>query len=77
MYRSALTCTGTAIVQACIIPADKWEGVTARWWREIAESRLERLEHFALRRCFDSSWLGGGRCDPDPGSNEPAYLKRP
>jgi hypothetical protein len=24
----------------------------------------------------DSSWTGGGRCDPDPQSNEPEFLKR-
>jgi hypothetical protein len=76
LQKPTLTCSGSATVQVCIIPAEKWETLTARWWRELAESRLERLSHHALRRCYDSSRLGGGKCDDDPSSNEPAYIHR-
>ncbi|MGL4525877.1 MAG: hypothetical protein ACRCUC_02760 [Aestuariivirga sp.] len=76
MQKPTLACTGTATVQVCIVPPEQWERLTARWWRELAESRLERLTDRALRRCYDSSWLGGGQCDPDPASNEPQFIKR-
>jgi hypothetical protein len=74
--QSVLTCTGNTTVQVCVFPASQWPELNAHWWRQLAESRLERLTHFALRRCYDSSWFGGGHCDADPASNEPAFLKR-
>jgi hypothetical protein len=74
--RSKLTCTGSALVQICGFSSEQWERVTALWWRQLAESRLERLDYFALRRCYDSSFFGGVKCDENPTSNEPEYLKR-
>jgi hypothetical protein len=71
-----LVCSGSTEVQTCVVPADQWSKLESRWWRAIAEQRLERLQHHALRRCYDSSWLGGGTCDPDPASNEPEFVKR-
>ncbi len=73
---AALGCEGGANAQVCIFPAELWPRIEARWWRAIADERLERLDHHALRRCYDSSGLGGGNCDPVPGSNEPEYRKR-
>jgi hypothetical protein len=75
-HRPLLACDGDQYVQICIVPTDKWPPLEARWWRAIAESRLERLHHHALRRCYDSSSLSGGNCDPDPRSNEPQFQKR-
>jgi hypothetical protein len=75
-HRPLLACDGDQRVQSCVVPAEKWTQLELRWWRAIAESRLERLHHHALRRCYDSSWFGGGSCDPDPASNEPKYDKR-
>jgi hypothetical protein len=74
--RALYACNGGANVQVCTIPAEQWPRLEARWWRAIAEQRLDRLDHLALRRCYDSSWLGGGICDPVPGSDEPEYRKR-
>ncbi|MCX8571179.1 hypothetical protein [Aminobacter sp. MET-1] len=71
-----LRCNGDQLAQVCTIPGDRWPVLEARWWRAIAEQRLERLRDRALRRCYDSSWSGGGRCEPDPESDEPAYLYR-
>jgi hypothetical protein len=76
LERPTLACTGSTTVQVCFVPDAQWEKLTARWWRELAESRLERLTDRALRRCYDSSWLGGSQCDPDPASNEPQFVKR-
>jgi hypothetical protein len=73
--RALYACNGGANVQVCTIPAEQWPRLEARWWRAIAEQRLDRLHDHALRRCYDSSWLGGGKCDPLPGSNEPEYRK--
>jgi hypothetical protein len=75
-HRPLLACGGDQYVQVCIVPADKWPPLEARWWRAIAESRLERLHHHALRRCYDSSLFGGGTCDADARSNEPQFQKR-
>lgn len=71
-----LTCTGDERAQVCTIAKEKWVALEARWWRSIAESRLERLNHHALRRCYDSTWSSGGTCEADPNSNEPAYNYR-
>jgi hypothetical protein len=68
-------CSGTATVQVCVIPPDQWDRLTARWWRALAESRLDRMRDRAVRRCHDSS-SSVGQCDPDPASNEPQYIKR-
>jgi hypothetical protein len=75
-HQPLLECGGDLSVQACIVPADTWPLVEMRWWRAIAEQRLERLHHHALRRCHDSSWFGGGACDADQRSDEPHYTKR-
>lgn len=72
--RPLLRCKGDELVQACTIADEQWSALNALWWRAIAEQRLERLRDRALRRCYDSSWLGGGTCEPDPRSDEPAYL---
>lgn len=68
------TIAGDELVQACTIADEQWPDMNARWWRAVAEQRLERLRDRALRRCYDSSWFGGGTCEPDPESDEPAYL---
>lgn len=72
--RPPLQCTGGELVQACTIVAEQWPAIEAHWWRAIAEQRLERLRYHAQRRCYDSSWFGGGTCEPDPDSDEPAYF---
>lgn len=69
-----LQCNGDPLVQLCLIANDQWRDLDALWWRAIAEQRLERLQHYALRRCYDSSWFGGGTCKDDPASDEPAYF---
>jgi hypothetical protein len=74
--RALYACNGGANVQVCTVPAEQWPRLEGLWWRAIAKQRLERLDHHALRRCYDSSWLGGGICDPVPGSDEPEYRKR-
>lgn len=76
MQKPALTCTGSKTVQVCVIPADKWEALTARWWRELAESRLDRMRDRAVARCHAGPPEGSGRCDADPASNEPTFVKR-
>lgn len=47
----------------------------ALWWRSIAEGRLERLRHGALRACYDSGGLFGRpkSCDSVRGRGWPAY----
>jgi hypothetical protein len=74
--RALYACNGGANVQVCTVPAEQWPRLEGLWWRAIAKQRLDRLDHHALRRCYDSSWLGGGICDPVPGSDEPEYRKR-
>ncbi|KAA3506303.1 hypothetical protein [Agrobacterium rosae] len=69
-----LLCEGDELAQACTIADEQWPALNALWWRAIAEQRLERLRDRALRRCYDSSFFGGGACEPDPESDEPAYL---
>lgn len=71
-----LECKGDKQVQFCTIPDEQWPALDARWWRFIAEARLGRLDHYALRRCYDSSLSGDGTCIPDPKSDEPEYLHR-
>jgi hypothetical protein len=74
-----MTCSGDTLVQACIVAAHAWDGVTLQWWRFLAEGRLERFGDRALRRCYDDNLAkgGGDHCKPDPTSNEPAYVWRP
>jgi hypothetical protein len=74
-----MTCSGDTLVQACIVAAHAWDGVTLQWWRALAESRLERFRDRALARCYDDNLAkgGGDHCKPDPTSNEPAYIWRP
>lgn len=68
-------CRGAANVQVCTVPAERWPLMEMRWWRSIAEARLERLQHHALRRCYDARKVESARnCEPVPGSDEPAYL---
>jgi len=71
-----LECKIDRQVQVCSIPEGQWPALEARWWRYIAEARLERLDHYALRRCYDSTWFGGGACIADPKSDEPKYFHR-
>jgi hypothetical protein len=67
-------CSGAANVQVCTLPAERWPLMEMRWWRSIAGSRLERLRHHALRRCYDGRKVESSRnCEPVPGSDEPAY----
>jgi hypothetical protein len=63
-------------VQVCLPARGEWPTIEGRWWRSIAEQRLERLNHHALRNCYDSKWFGNGRCEADPESDEPRYILR-
>lgn len=76
--RLPLQCQGGKRVQVCTIADDQWPALEARWWRAIAEQRLERLRDRALRSCYDSnrSLFGGGTCVADPESDEPVYFYR-
>lgn len=70
-------CRGDDFVQICTIAPKARPKVELRWWRSIAESRLERLRHHALRRCYDSTSLPNAHCTPAEGSNEPRYELKP
>jgi hypothetical protein len=72
-----LACEGSGPVRACTLPRGDWPALELLWWRGIAESRLERLDHYALRRCYDSVWFREGRCEPEADSDEPAYRHVP
>lgn len=72
--RTPLQCEGDARVQVCAVPEDRKVELEARWWRAIAEQRLERLRHHALRRCYDS-WPRPRNCETEPDSDEPAYRR--
>jgi hypothetical protein len=74
-----MTCSGDTLVQACMVAAHAWDGVTLQWWRALAEARLERFLDRALARCYDDNLAkgGGDHCKPDPISNEPAYTWQP
>ncbi len=74
--RPLLSCAGGKVVQACTVALESWPIIDALWWRGIAKSRLERLQHHALRRCYDGSGSDGGHCDPTTGSNEPEFTWR-
>jgi hypothetical protein len=74
--RPQLHCSGSANVQACVVSPEQWQTLTARWWRELAESRLERQTDRALRACYDNNRQAGSQCDADPASNEPQFVKR-
>ena len=50
-----LECKGDKQARVCTIPAEQWPALEARWWRYIAEARLGRLDHGALRRCYDNT----------------------
>jgi hypothetical protein len=76
IQKPALTCTGSTTVRVCVIPANNWEALTTRWWRELAESRLERMRDRAVARCHAGPPEGSGQCDADPASNEPTFVKR-
>jgi hypothetical protein len=71
-----LTCEGDLRAQVCTIPPERHAEMDALWWRSVAESRLERLQFYALRRCYDSTWSGDGFCHPDPDTDEPAFIHR-
>lgn len=67
-------CSGTFVVQTCVIAPYALPYVEAQWWRMIAEQRLERLRHHALRHCYDNrSVFATGNCKEVPGSDEPEY----
>jgi hypothetical protein len=71
--RVPLRCTGDARVQACTVEPARWAAVEARWWRAIAEGRLERLEFHALNRCYAAQQSQPRDCKPDPDSDEPRF----
>ncbi|MFC5555962.1 hypothetical protein [Methylobacterium iners] len=52
-------------VQVCTVAQEEWTGLTAQWWRAIADQRLGRLEDHALRRCYDQA-PDGSTCEPVP-----------
>ena len=61
-----LICSDTDGMEVCKPdPADRLL-MEALWWRALAEGRLERLRHDALRDCYDGGGLFGRpeRCDP-------------
>ncbi|WP_105436361.1 hypothetical protein [Neorhizobium tomejilense] len=68
--------TSSEQVQVCQPAIGEWPTIEARWWRSIAEHRLERLKHHALRNCYDSNWFGNGKCEADPEADEPRYIFR-
>ncbi len=74
-----MTCSGDTLVQSCVVDTDEWGNLHLRWWKALAEGRLERFRDRALRRCYDDNLAkgGGDHCKPDPRSNEPAYVWRP
>lgn len=71
-----LECEGDGRVQVCTVRADAWSQIETRWWRAIAELRLDRLEHHALRHCYDSGGFFSrpSRCRQDPDSDEPKFI---
>lgn len=77
LERTRLQCdTSSEQVRVCHPAIGQWSTIEARWWRSIAEQRLERLNHLALRNCYDSKWFGNGKCEADPESDEPRYILR-
>ncbi|TDK39557.1 hypothetical protein E2F50_05450 [Rhizobium deserti] len=71
-----LQCNGGEQVQVCAPDQAQWPEIEAKWWRSIAEARLDRLREHALRRCYDSKWFENVKCDADPESDEPKYKAR-
>ncbi|WP_312797922.1 hypothetical protein [Tianweitania sp.] len=77
VYEFPLACDGDLRAQVCTIAPERRAEIEPLWWRALAEDRLERLNFYALRRCYDSTWTGGGSCDAVPDSDEPDYKHRP
>ncbi len=72
-HRVPLVCEGDARAKACTVPQDRWAAVEALWWRSIAEERLERLNFYALNRCYEKQWFRSRTCEDDPDSDEPEF----
>jgi len=70
-----LVCADQNAVPVCTPNPDDALLLEALWWRSIAEGRLERLRHDALRACYDSGGLFGRpkSCDAVPGRGWPTY----
>lgn len=70
----ALACNGGPTVQTCVIASVDRAKAELRWWRGIAEQRLERLSYHALRDCYDNrSIFATGNCTGVAGSDEPTF----
>ncbi|MEO0372505.1 MAG: hypothetical protein AAF231_13690 [Pseudomonadota bacterium] len=70
-----LTCRQEGLLRICTPDPEDALLLEALWWRAVAEARLERLRHNALRACYDSGGLFGrpDRCDATPGRGWPEY----
>ncbi|MGR3795961.1 hypothetical protein [Vannielia sp. SX4] len=70
-----LLCDDLGALSVCTPdPADQLL-LEAKWWQAIAEARLERLRHDALRDCYDSgNWLSKpASCKGIKGRGYPEY----
>ena len=71
-----LICDSGQAVTVCTPDVQDALLMEARWWRSVAEGRLERLRHDALTACYDGGGLFGRpeRCDEDAGDGWPTYV---
>jgi hypothetical protein len=70
-----LICNDQNAVTVCTPDPDDALLLEALWWRQIAEGRLGRLRHDALRDCYDSGWFFArpDRCEGEAGRGWPSY----
>lgn len=70
-----LICRDDGTLSVCTPDPEDALLLEALWWRSIAEGRLERLRHDALRDCYDSGGLLNrpALCGAVPGRGWPAY----
>ncbi|MFV0475445.1 MAG: hypothetical protein ACK5MQ_14740 [Pikeienuella sp.] len=70
-----LICEDDGAVTVCAPDPDDALLMEALWWRSIAEGRLERLRHNALRACYDGGGVFGSpeRCEGEAGRGWPTY----
>ena len=68
-------CEEEGRVRVCSPDPDDALLMEALWWRAIAEGRLERMRHDALKACYDSGGLFGRPdfCVPVHGRGWPEY----
>ena len=70
-----LICEQMQDVEVCTPAPEDALLMEALWWRAIAEGRLARLNHDALRACYDGGGIFGrpDRCEGVPGRGWPTY----